>query len=595
MSNPIESREPWWAPGTNGGFSQRCVSALTHPATVIALATLLLNDVLFKALWPQAWITGKLSDLAWVIFALPLLAFLLSLCTRGNRIAARTAFITAYVGLPLLYAAFNTFEPVHYWILRGLSIASGGSAVAPLDATDSMVIPLGWGIAVWVWQRPALSPQAMRMRWGLLVAGVAVLASIATSPPPVDLGVTGVGVSEDGILHASARYYDQYPLNYSTHQSADGGLTWATGLDYQGNVTWGSQTAETPRGRYTVEGADITLIGADGRAEVVYSTAYLRKAGNVWTQEQSTTHLGDREVTTESISIVYDERSGNMVVALGLQGVLVGTPDGRWAPYAVGRYTPTDFTFLSKTRLLLTYPSFLALALGLTLSITGAGLILSQRHPEDHSLYMGSLFLGLGMLLGLGGLAIAAWVLAYIINESLTAILLGFSTSPEPVFEIAAIVSAIVAGAFFFLTPIAAGVAFGARKNPSRFQKRFSLGIVIISLLASSYALLAFPGSTSVGDPYELTGVYILLAYIVMAQFGITSIAVSWRLLRYWPAVLLCLLGMVFLIVLAFMLWLHIGIPLALAKLSALALTGFVGFRLSDYERRRTEAANRQP
>ena len=143
MSNPVESREPWWAPGTNGGFNQRCVSALTHPATIIALATLLLNDVLFKALWPQAWITGKLSDLAWVIFALPLLAFLLSLCTRGNRIAMRTAFLVAYVGLPLLYAAFNTFEPVHYWILRGLSIASGGSAVAPLDATDSIVIPLG--------------------------------------------------------------------------------------------------------------------------------------------------------------------------------------------------------------------------------------------------------------------------------------------------------------------------------------------------------------------------------------------------------------------------------------------------------------------
>ncbi len=595
MSNPIESREPWWAPGTNGGFNQRCVSALTHPVTVIALATLLLNDVLFKALWPQAWITGKLSDLAWVIFALPLLAFLLSLCTRGNRIAARTAFITAYVGLPLLYAAFNTFEPVHYWILRGLSVASGGNAGAPLDATDSMVIPLGWGIAAWVWQRPALSPHALRMRWGLLVAGVAVLASIATSPPAVDLGITRVGVSEDGLIHASARYYDQYPSSNSTHQSADSGQTWAKGLAYQGSIIWGGQTAETPRGRYTIEGADITLIGADGRAEVVYSTAYLRKAGNVWTQEQSTTHLGDREVTTESRSIVYDERNGNVVVALGLQGVLVGTSNGRWTPYAVGKYTPTDFTFLRKTRLLLTNPSFLALVLGLALSITGAALVLSQRQREDHSLYMGSLFLGLGMLLGLGGLAIAAWVLAYILNESLTAILLGFSTSPESVFETAAIVSAIVAGAFFFLTPIAAGVAFGARKKPSRFQKRLLLGIVIISLLAASYALLAFPGSSPTGDPYEYTGLYILLAYVVMAQFGITSIAVSWRLLRYWPSVLLSLLGMVFLIVLAFMLWLHVGIPLALAKLSAIALTGFVGFRLSDYVKRRTGVANRQP
>ena len=574
MSNHLESREPWWAPGTNGGFNQRCVSALTHPATVIALATLLLNDVLFKALWPQAWITGKLSDLAWVIFALPLLAFLLSLCTRGNRIAARTAFITAYVGLPLLYAAFNTFEPVHYWILRGLSIASGGNAGAPLDATDSMVIPLGWGVAVWVWQRPALSLHALRMRWGMLVAGVAVLASIASSPPPVDLGITRVGVSEDGLLHASARYYDQYPSNNSTHQSADSGQTWAKGLTYQGSITWGGQTAETPRGRYTIEGTDVILTGADGRAEVVYSTAYLRKAGNVWTQEQSTTHLGDREVTTQSRSIVYDERSGNVVVALGLQGVLVGTSDGQWTPYAVGPYTPTDFSFLHKTRLLLTNPSFWAVALVLCLSITGAGLILSQYQPKDYSLSIASVVLGLGMILGLG--------LPY---------LLGFLFLSGTY----SFIVAIVAGAFLLLAPIVTGVVIGARRKPSRFQKRFSLGIVIISFLASGYVLVTFPGSSSTGSIIDLTGLYTLFAYVVIAQFGITSIAVSWRLLRYWPAVLLSLLGMALLVILAFMLWLHIGIPLALAKLSALALTGFVGFRLSDYVRRRTEAAKRQP
>ncbi len=497
MSNHSISREPWWAPGTNGGFNQRCVSALTHPATVIALATLLLNDVLFKALWPQAWITGKLSDLAWVIFALPLLAFLLSLCTRGNRIAVRTAFITAYVGLPLLYAAFNTFEPVHYWILRALSIASGGSAGAPLDATDSMVIPLGWGIAVWVWQRPALSPHALRMRWGLLVAGVAVLASIATSPIPVELGITGVGVSDDGRLHASESYDYPNPSNSSAYRSADGGLTWAKGLAYQSSVTWGSHTAETPRGMYTIEGRDITLTDVDGRAEVVYSTRYLSKTGNVWMQKQS----GFSKITTHPWSIVYDEGSGNVVVAMGLQGVLVGTPDGQWTPYAVELYTPTDFTLLGKTRLLLTNGSFLALTLGLALSITGAALVLSQRQSEDYYLV---------------------------------------------------------------------------------------LGIVIISLLAASYALLTFPGSTPTASLIQLSGVFILLAYIVMALFGTISIAFSWRLLRYWPAVLLSLLGMALLVILAFMLWLHIGIPLGLAKLSALVLAGLVAFLLSGYIKRRT-------
>ncbi len=172
MRSPPDNHAPWWAPGTDTGFRQRCASAITHPVTVVALATLLLNDLLFKAMWPDAWVTGKLSDLAWVVFALPLLAFLLSLFTRGNSIAARAAFVTAYVGLPLLYAAFNTFEPVHYWILRGIALASGGMGRTPLDATDSIVIPLGWAVANWVWRRPVLNSDALRLRLGLLVAGL---------------------------------------------------------------------------------------------------------------------------------------------------------------------------------------------------------------------------------------------------------------------------------------------------------------------------------------------------------------------------------------------------------------------------------------
>ena len=57
--------------GDSGSFRGHCASALTHPATVAAVVVLLLNDALFKSLWPDSWVTGKLSDLAWVVFASP--------------------------------------------------------------------------------------------------------------------------------------------------------------------------------------------------------------------------------------------------------------------------------------------------------------------------------------------------------------------------------------------------------------------------------------------------------------------------------------------------------------------------------------------
>ena len=171
-------------------FRRRCASALTHPATVAALVLLLLNDGLFKSLWPDSWVTGKLSDLAWVVFASPLLAFVLSLFLGRRLFGRRMAIITAYVGLPALYAAFNTFEPIHDRILWGLSLVTGGTAGSPLDPTDSLVIPFGLGIAVWVWRRRPVGPDRLRVRLALLAAGVATFATVATSyHPAVDDGV----------------------------------------------------------------------------------------------------------------------------------------------------------------------------------------------------------------------------------------------------------------------------------------------------------------------------------------------------------------------------------------------------------------------
>ena len=71
-------------PPPRASFRQRCAASLTHPITLFAVLVLLLNDLVLKALWSNPWTTGKLSDLAWVIFASPLLVTLLSPLAGGN-------------------------------------------------------------------------------------------------------------------------------------------------------------------------------------------------------------------------------------------------------------------------------------------------------------------------------------------------------------------------------------------------------------------------------------------------------------------------------------------------------------------------------
>ena len=206
-------------------FRLRAEAALTHPATLLALAALLVNDHLLKSIWPGAWATGKLSDLAWLIFAMPLAAWLLSLIARDGRLSRRVAFISAYLGLPLLYAAFNTFGSLHDFILTAITTPFGLIPGSPLDATDSIVIPPAMAIGLWVWRANSAKSALARRKWVAAVASIAVVSSIATSPAPVESGINYVGVADNGAIGAEANseYWSE------RFESSDGGMTWNLG------------------------------------------------------------------------------------------------------------------------------------------------------------------------------------------------------------------------------------------------------------------------------------------------------------------------------------------------------------------------------
>lgn len=275
---PRSLAEPCSVSGRDA-FRRRAAAALTHPLTLAALAALIVNDIALKRAFPDAWATGKLSDLAWMVFAPPLLAYALSLLAGRSALGRRAVFGIAYAGLPLLYAAFNTFEPVHSAILRGLALVGGSGPGSPLDATDSAVIPFAMAAALWVWRRPPLRSEAVRARLALLTMAVAAIATVASSPSPPVEGVTNVQADEDGITRAIA-YKDGAPIN--AYESADGGLTWAADDSFYSNEP--SKSARTPSGDYyAIVGTDIVRI-KEGEREVVYSAAYLREGPNAWLQ-----------------------------------------------------------------------------------------------------------------------------------------------------------------------------------------------------------------------------------------------------------------------------------------------------------------------
>ncbi len=128
-------------------FRRRCASALTHPVTVAARCRSAAERRPFQIV--VAGLLGHRQAQRPGVGGVRLAVAGVCPVAVSEPAAFRPAGDDhrSYVGLPALYAAFNTFEPVHDRILWGLSLVAGGTAGSPLDPTDSLVIPFGLGIA----------------------------------------------------------------------------------------------------------------------------------------------------------------------------------------------------------------------------------------------------------------------------------------------------------------------------------------------------------------------------------------------------------------------------------------------------------------
>ena len=571
-----------------GSFRERSQRALTHPVTLAAIALLLLNDWVFKSIWQSDWTTGKLSDLAWIVFASPLLAFLLSLVIGRNRTAQRLAFVAAYLGLPVLYVLFNTFEPVHDLILRVLSLDLGRPAGGLPDPADSLMIPPGLAIAFWVWRGgggwfsgarrqwqfplawPAL-PRVRRERLTFLVAAISIAATLATTSAPPDEGVAIVGVTVEGVLTAGSGQLSGY---YRSFSSNDGGMTWSQNVNRnaepprEGTVEWGGERVVTPRGTYLIEGTDIVLADG-GQRRIAYSAKFLSDSSNENIQRFATSGLAENRIlSTGPLSVVYDPRSGNVVAAMGIQGVAVGTPDGNWLPVAVGPYEPTDFSLKGRLLVLLGELEIQLGLLALGAAFTAKAMAVSNRSQPT-----------MRRSLLLTALSVTWLVSGFIL------LFLAYSLFPFPLVPYALIpylnslaFSVVLPFLLVFFLLLAAIVLY-RREGLSRGAfNDFSVSAATLSVLLATLTVLLADATT---PSYSTIGALILrnlspvaIAGLVMALVAIALTVPRWREL---PVVALVMVGLYLLANLAF----FFGIPfngLGAGKFFAIALVSLAAF-----------------
>lgn len=188
-------------------------------------------------------------------------------------------------------------------------------------------------------------------------------------------GITRVGTSDQEVFAAALSISDSGrapdPEIYRYFASRDGGRSWdggLYGLDWSERsarerttsteVQWSEVSIDTPRGTYQIEGPNIVLTKPGGKPEIVYSVVHWNTSSNRWYQAERTRHLKDRVLATEPTAIAYDSNSGNLIAGLGIQGIVVGAPDGQWVPIAVEKYSPVSYSRWLKARELLRQHAF---------------------------------------------------------------------------------------------------------------------------------------------------------------------------------------------------------------------------------------------
>jgi hypothetical protein len=317
----------------NTTFS-KALHLLAHPLSIFAIALLVMNDFVLKPYSPSIW-TGKLSDLA-VLFFFP---FLLAVCLAWilpETLKWKKVVVTAIsFGLPLLgFALLKLDAQTNRWLIENIRSISGFSVRAVPDPGDCFAL-ISLAAAGWLWKRtPQQKIRRADLRRGLLILPLTMVFSLADAAAP-DYGINQICAQDQALI---AKGY------YSSFKSTDGGLSWS---DYESPSAEISSVCNPESDFFledplhglkyhVIKGQSIEVSSDDGQTwNPISLPAPMNEAEETYLRKTSTSNLF---ISPDPLDAAIDPASGNLILAMGHEGVLVQSPGKslNWA--SVGKY-----------------------------------------------------------------------------------------------------------------------------------------------------------------------------------------------------------------------------------------------------------------
>ncbi len=359
--------------------------SLAHPLTFFFLLLLLFNDHVFRWLWPS-WLTGKLGDFAWLVFAPLMLTLPLSLLvpSGGQRQSDLIGF-TALSLTGLTFSLAKTLPSAHNITVLLLEKLSGYPSLLKRDPTDLITLPAL--LITWmIWKKSQRSTAHLTAYRGLAVLPLAIFATIANTPTPPDLGVTCLYQEDRKIIAPSIE---------GVYESYDGGLTW------HANEAEESSDVECRQWAYW-DCCEMGILTDPDNEKIQYrfnpgkNIERSEDAGLTWkiefefqrhTDAQKASYLikhgpSSAWLRDGPIEAVIDTSSVHVVTTMGLEGALVRLADGRWDWVNIGPYQRIQPSGLEIASITLTSEIVLAFILALLLFGTTVHR-LEYKHPKE--------------------------------------------------------------------------------------------------------------------------------------------------------------------------------------------------------------------
>ncbi|KQR11050.1 hypothetical protein [Cellulomonas sp. Leaf334] len=312
---------------------------LTHWSTCAALVLLVVNDHVLKAAYGTWW-TGKVSDVAWLLVAPPLLATALGGAAHVAGVRRATARACALAGLVLAGAAFVVVKSSVAGAEAASSVLSAlaGPSVVLADATDLLVLPalaVAWAVARGTRTSRGRAPRAALV---LVLIPATVLATAATSQTPPDEAMHVV-VLGDVVAVGDSSSYD--PEGATWHLTDDGGAHWqriAGSSDEAGLITSQVERAGGTQQSVCVPPDDTPCFRA---ADQGLGVDRSDDAGETWQEDWAVTgdtlagleqRYGTEHPTLQTVGVaVQTTPDGYRVYAANAaDGVAVRDEDGTW-------------------------------------------------------------------------------------------------------------------------------------------------------------------------------------------------------------------------------------------------------------------------